>query len=207
MGEDQVERRLAAILAPTSSAIPGSWGSTRAEPCQRSKRIAANWSTPRSPSIRVGSSSSPVTACWSSSRAWSMRWPAPPTSSTRCASVMPTCRRIGASSSASASTSATSSSRATTSSATASTSRRGSRASPEPGGVAVSGSVRDSVGNRLDLTFDDPGEQTLKNIERPVRVYNVTLSGASRQPASAPVKAEPAATAQAVDRRPARSPT
>ncbi|TGV77094.1 adenylate/guanylate cyclase domain-containing protein, partial [Mesorhizobium sp. M00.F.Ca.ET.158.01.1.1] len=45
----------------------------------------------------------------------------------------------------------------------------------KPGGVAVSGSVRDSLGNRLALTFEDMGEQTLKNIERPVRVYNVNL--------------------------------
>ena len=45
----------------------------------------------------------------------------------------------------------------------------------KPGGVAVSGSVRDNVGNRLDLAFEDTGEQTLKNIERPVRVYNVNL--------------------------------
>ncbi|MET3521761.1 adenylate/guanylate cyclase domain-containing protein [Mesorhizobium abyssinicae] len=44
-----------------------------------------------------------------------------------------------------------------------------------PGGVAVSGSVRDNVGNRLDLAFEDTGEQMLKNIERPVRVYNVDL--------------------------------
>lgn len=44
-----------------------------------------------------------------------------------------------------------------------------------PGGVAVSGSVRDSLGNRLALTFEDTGEQTLKNIDRPVRVYNVNL--------------------------------
>ena len=46
-----------------------------------------------------------------------------------------------------------------------------------PGGVAVSAVVRDNVGNRLDLTFEDAGEQTLKNIERPVRVFNV-ISGA-----------------------------
>ena len=44
-----------------------------------------------------------------------------------------------------------------------------------PGGVAISGSVRDSVGNRLDLLFEDAGEQMLKNIDRPVRVYNVSL--------------------------------
>ncbi|MBD9638749.1 tetratricopeptide repeat protein [Ensifer sp. ENS07] len=45
----------------------------------------------------------------------------------------------------------------------------------QPGGIAVSGSVRDNVGNRLDLAFEDRGEQTLKNIDRPVRVYNVDL--------------------------------
>ncbi|KSV77390.1 hypothetical protein N182_22695 [Sinorhizobium sp. GL2] len=39
----------------------------------------------------------------------------------------------------------------------------------------MSGSVRDNVGNRLDLAFEDRGEQTLKNIDRPVRVYNVDL--------------------------------
>ena len=44
-----------------------------------------------------------------------------------------------------------------------------------PGGVAVSGTVRDHIGNRLDLAFEDTGEQTLKNIDRPVRVYNVDL--------------------------------
>src|SRR5438876_2629432 len=42
-----------------------------------------------------------------------------------------------------------------------------------PGGIAVSQSVRDSVGNRLDLAFEDRGEQSLKNIEKPVRVYHV----------------------------------
>lgn len=45
----------------------------------------------------------------------------------------------------------------------------------QPGGIAVSGSVRDNVGNRLDLAFEDRGEQQLKNIDRPVRVFNVGL--------------------------------
>ncbi len=43
------------------------------------------------------------------------------------------------------------------------------------GGITISGPVRDHVGNRLDLTFEDMGEQTLKNIERPIRVYRVSL--------------------------------
>src|SRR6478752_4658747 len=44
-----------------------------------------------------------------------------------------------------------------------------------PGGITISGPVRDHIGNRLDLAFEDMGEQTLKNIERPVRVYRVHL--------------------------------
>src|SRR6266446_428316 len=47
----------------------------------------------------------------------------------------------------------------------------------KPGGITISGSVRDHVGNRLDLAFEDMGERTLKNIERPVRVYSVALTG------------------------------
>src|SRR5205085_3514992 len=52
----------------------------------------------------------------------------------------------------------------------------------KPGGITISGSVRDHVGNRLDLAFEDMGEQTLKNIERPVRVYSVDLGPAARDP-------------------------
>ena len=43
----------------------------------------------------------------------------------------------------------------------------------EPGGIIVSSSVRDQVGERLALTFEDLGERTLKNIERPVRVFRI----------------------------------
>jgi adenylate cyclase len=45
----------------------------------------------------------------------------------------------------------------------------------ESGGIAISGSVRDHVGNRLKLGFEDCGEQQLKNIEKPIRVYHVLL--------------------------------
>src|SRR6266513_871523 len=51
----------------------------------------------------------------------------------------------------------------------------------KPGGITISGSVRDHVGNRLDLAFEDMGEQTLKNIERPIRVYRVSLDGPAAQ--------------------------
>jgi adenylate cyclase len=45
----------------------------------------------------------------------------------------------------------------------------------KPGGLAVSQSVRDHVGNKLDLVFRDKGDQQLKNIAQPVRVYDVVL--------------------------------
>ena len=47
-----------------------------------------------------------------------------------------------------------------------------------PGGIALSQAVRDHVGTRLDLVFEDVGERRLKNIERPIRVYNVSLDPA-----------------------------
>src|SRR6267154_4194014 len=55
----------------------------------------------------------------------------------------------------------------------------------KPGGIAISHSVRDHVGNRLDLVFEDMGEQKLKNIERPIRVYSLSLeNAATHSPAS-----------------------
>src|SRR2546423_9743778 len=45
----------------------------------------------------------------------------------------------------------------------------------QPGGIVVSQSVCDHVGNRLSVTFEDRGEQQLKNIEKPIRVYHVLL--------------------------------
>jgi class 3 adenylate cyclase len=43
----------------------------------------------------------------------------------------------------------------------------------EPGGICVSAMVHDQVRGRLDCGFEDLGEQSLKNIARPVRVYRV----------------------------------
>jgi adenylate cyclase len=43
----------------------------------------------------------------------------------------------------------------------------------EPGGICVSARVQEDAASRLDLTFEDMGEQTLKNIARPVRTYRV----------------------------------
>src|SRR5205085_1529573 len=45
----------------------------------------------------------------------------------------------------------------------------------EPGGITISSTVRDHIGNRLDLAFEDLGERTLKNIDHAVRAYRVDL--------------------------------
>ena len=41
----------------------------------------------------------------------------------------------------------------------------------EPGGICVSRVVRDQVRDKLDYAFEDQGDQEVKNIARPVRVY------------------------------------
>ncbi|MFB3134713.1 MAG: adenylate/guanylate cyclase domain-containing protein [Rhodospirillales bacterium] len=41
----------------------------------------------------------------------------------------------------------------------------------EPGGICISGSVHDQVKGKVDLAFEDLGEQTVKNIAVPVRVW------------------------------------
>src|SRR5438876_10715650 len=43
----------------------------------------------------------------------------------------------------------------------------------DAGGVFVSNTVHDHVRDRLPLAFEDLGEQQVKNITRPVRVYRV----------------------------------
>src|SRR4029077_4114853 len=45
----------------------------------------------------------------------------------------------------------------------------------EPGGICVTRVVRDQVRDRLDYTFQDLGEQQVKNIARAVRVYALSL--------------------------------
>jgi adenylate cyclase len=49
----------------------------------------------------------------------------------------------------------------------------------EPGGICVSARVQEDVRGKLDIAFADEGEQQLKNIAWPVRVYRVQLGGAT----------------------------
>jgi adenylate cyclase len=56
----------------------------------------------------------------------------------------------------------------------------------EPGGICVSRVVRDQVRDKLDLSFEDLGEQQVKNIARLVRVYRVPIDGTAAATPTAP---------------------
>jgi TolB-like protein/class 3 adenylate cyclase len=61
----------------------------------------------------------------------------------------------------------------------------------EPGGICVAGTVRDHIGDRLPYAFEDLGEQQVKNIARPVRVYVLRPEGRADVPS---IRAAPAAS-------------
>jgi adenylate cyclase len=52
----------------------------------------------------------------------------------------------------------------------------------EPGGICVSAVVRDQVRDKLDVAFDDRGEQQVKNIARPVHVFRIGLKSPHPNP-------------------------
>ena len=54
----------------------------------------------------------------------------------------------------------------------------------DPGGICVSAAVRDQVADRLPVGFHDLGEQHVKNISRPIRVFKVVLDGETKAPAA-----------------------
>ena len=49
----------------------------------------------------------------------------------------------------------------------------------EPGGICISAAVRDQVADRLEVGYEDLGEQQVKNIQRPIRAFKVLLNGES----------------------------
>src|ERR1039458_9488200 len=64
----------------------------------------------------------------------------------------------------------------------------------EPGGILISGKIHSEVEGKVEAAFEDRGEQQVKNITRPVRIYAVRPVGASRgltAAMSAPDAAQP----------------
>ena len=53
----------------------------------------------------------------------------------------------------------------------------------EPGGICISGTVYDQVENKLALGYEYVGEQEVKNIAKPVRVWRVRWNDEENQTA------------------------
>jgi len=61
----------------------------------------------------------------------------------------------------------------------------------QPGGICISRMVRDNVRDKLDYTFEDLGEQRVKNIARPMRVYAMRPEAIADLPAPSARPAPP----------------
>jgi class 3 adenylate cyclase len=57
------------------------------------------------------------------------------------------------------------------------------QAMAEPGGICISASIFDQIEGKLSLRFHDIGEQSLKNIARPVRAFVLSDAAPPRSPA------------------------
>jgi class 3 adenylate cyclase len=60
------------------------------------------------------------------------------------------------------------------------------QAMAEPGGICISASIFDQIEGKLSLRFQDIGEQTVKNIARPVRAFVLSGSASAAVPRPAP---------------------
>jgi TolB-like protein len=60
----------------------------------------------------------------------------------------------------------------------------------DPGGICVSGTVCEHLGNRLALSYEDLGEQSVKNIAKPVRVFRVLAETGAAEATAGRTKAQ-----------------
>ena len=52
----------------------------------------------------------------------------------------------------------------------------------DPGGICISRTMREQIRDRLALPFEDGGEQSVKNIARPIRVYALSADAVAALP-------------------------
>jgi adenylate cyclase len=64
----------------------------------------------------------------------------------------------------------------------------------DPGGVFISGSAHDQVAQKCKLCFEDLGERSVKNIAKPVRVYRLVIAGQAPAMVPRPAAAKPTAS-------------
>ena len=57
----------------------------------------------------------------------------------------------------------------------------------EPGGICISRVVRDQIRDKLPYPFEDRGEQSVKNIARPVRVFALRPESSDETPLADPI--------------------
>jgi class 3 adenylate cyclase len=65
----------------------------------------------------------------------------------------------------------------------------------EPGGICVSSNVFNQVKNKIEVGFEDLGDQQVKNIQEPVRIYKVTTGPCERLPGDLAIVASATACA------------
>ena len=175
MAEERVDRRLAAIFAGDVAGYSRLMGADEEGTLASSRRTARNSSIPRLPSTGAGSSRPPATGCWWNSSASSMPCAAPSTSSAVWSSAIPACRRrariqfrVGINVGDIISDDNDIYGDGVNVAARL-------EALAEPGGIMVSRNVFDQVRDKLSFGFEDMGEQTVKNIARPIGVHRVSL--------------------------------
>jgi adenylate cyclase len=58
----------------------------------------------------------------------------------------------------------------------------------EPGGICISRVVRDQIRDKLLYAFEDMGEQSVKNVARPIRVYAMHVAAVASLPPTPSVR-------------------
>ena len=119
----------------------------------------------------AGSSRPPAMECSSNFQASSTRSVAPSSCSARWSTAMPTWSRISGSSSASGINLGDVIAEVGDIYGDGVNVAARLEALAEPGGICISGTVWDHIRDKLPYRFEDTGEQSVKNIARPVRVY------------------------------------
>ena len=61
----------------------------------------------------------------------------------------------------------------------------------DPGGIAISGTAYDQVKTKISISYVAIGEQSMKNISEPVRVYRLGLHATARKPLGSTRKVQP----------------